>query len=173
MGKTLNPSELKSRSLSVVIYWPQKTGPDTLQSGHGALIIDTKQFDFLSKEFYVSWMGAGGKNALQQLGDAQTFQSDMMTWGGAATKAGNLPTRWVAVKDLDIAAMKLEWDKIHTKPNAHWKLFDKNCATGVARVLKAGGADNYATKAQKQLVWWPTDLITYARSMGDAVVKTS
>jgi hypothetical protein len=57
--------------------------------------------------------------------------------------------------------------------NAHWKLMDKNCATIVARVLKAGGADRFATRAKHQLVWWPTDLITYACSMGTQVVRTS
>jgi hypothetical protein len=46
-------------------------------------------------------------------------------------------------------------------------------ATGVARVLKAGGADDYATKAQDQAVWWPSDLIKCAKSMGTTVVSTS
>jgi hypothetical protein len=119
-------------------------------------------------------MGAGGKNALQQPGAAQTFSADMGTWGGQGGNYNdNLPTRWVALKDLDIAAMKQAWDNLRNKPNAHWKLFDKNCATTVARVLKASGADNYATKAQNQAVWWPSDLIRYAKSMGTSVVSTS
>jgi hypothetical protein len=147
MGTALNPTQLPSRRLSVVIYWPPKKEPG---NGHAAPIIDTQQFELTSKDFYVSWMGAGGKNALQQIGDAQTFHDDMMAWGGQPVKTGggNLPTRWVALKSLNIAAMKQEWDNIPNKPNAHWKLFDKNCATGVARVLKCVGPDNYATKAQ-------------------------
>ena len=55
---------------------------------------------------------------------------------------------------------------MRTKQAAHWKLFDKNCATAVARILKAGGGDEFATPNQKQLVWWPTDLLKYARSIG-------
>jgi hypothetical protein len=172
MGKPLNPTELQGRRLSVVIYWPPLKEPD---HGHGALIIDTQRFEVTSSDYYVSWMGAGiGKNALQQPGAAQTFHTDMLTWGGqGGNYNGNLPTRWVTLKRLDIAAMKQAWDTLRNKPNAHWKLFDKNCATGVARVLKAGGADNYATKAQNQAVWWPSDLIKYAKSMGTAVVSTS
>ena len=69
--------------------------------------------------------------------------------------------------------MKAAWDVMRTKQNAHWKLLDKNCATAVARVLKAGGADGFATAAKKQLIWWPTDLIRYARSMGAAIFDHS
>ena len=48
------------------------------------------------------------------------------------------PNRWVALKNLDIAAMMQEWANIRNKNNAHWKLVDKNCATVVYRVLKEG-----------------------------------
>jgi hypothetical protein len=171
MGRPLNPTELQNRRLSVVIHWPPTREPG---HGHGALIIDTQKFQTGASDYYVSWMGAGtGKNALQQPGAAQTFFSDTMTWGPQGNNNGTLPTRWVALKGLDIVAMKQAWDNLRNKPNAHWKLFDKNCATGVARVLKAGGADDYATKAQNQAVWWPSDLIKYAKSMGTAVVSTS
>ena len=84
-----------------------------------------------------------------------------------------LPTRWVALKGLDVGAMKAEWDKIRTKHNSHWKLLSKNCATVVARVLKAGGGDSHATSSKNQLVWWPTDVIRYAKSMDGLVQFTS
>ncbi len=69
--------------------------------------------------------------------------------------------------------MKETWDDMRHKQGAHWKLFDKNCATAVARILKAGGGDDFATQQSKQLVWWPTDTIKYAKSMGSNVVETS
>jgi hypothetical protein len=39
--------------------------------------------------------------------------------------------------------------------------------------LKAGGGDGLATSSRNQLVWWPTDVIRYAKSMGNYVVNTS
>jgi hypothetical protein len=107
-----------------VIHWRAANGPN---AGHAALIIDTQQFAPRSAEYYVSWVGAGGKTPLQQIGNAQTYVDDLRDFGAR-------PTRWVVLKKLDIAAMKQEWDIIRNKPNDHWKLFDKNCATwGCAR----------------------------------------
>ena len=178
MGLPLHLNNLKAQfpqPLSIVLYWQQPTGNDAFQNGHSALIIDSTQFDILSNEYYVSWLGqAQGRNPLKRRALAATFADDMRSWGthppGAPYK---VPTRWVAVQNLNIPAMKQAWDQMRTKQGAHWKLMDKNCATSVARVLKAGGADNVATKAKNQLVWWPTDLITYARSKGNAIAARS
>jgi hypothetical protein len=172
--------------LTYVLYWRQRKGPDALQNGHAALIIDSHEFlhggttggpDFTGTDWYVSWLGGGaGGTAFKQRGVANTFFNDSQEWGGHPLKPGSqyrVPTKWVAVQNLNRQLMKQEWDQIRNKLNAHWKLFDKNCATVVARILKAGGGDQLATKAKHQLVWWPSDLLTYAKSMGANVYKTS
>lgn len=83
------------------------------------------------------------------------------------------PTRWVCLKGLHVGNMKTAWDEMRHKQGCHWKVFDKNCATAVARILKAGGGDDFATGHKDQLIWWPTDVIKYAKSMGSNVVRTS
>ncbi|MGH9625986.1 MAG: hypothetical protein ACRD6B_04785 [Bryobacteraceae bacterium] len=177
MGRALNYATapwFAARPLTVVIYWHPRHGPDALQNGHAALIIDSTQFSAVTSDWYVSWLGAGGANLFKQRGDAANFSADMQTWGGAQASPGSyLPSRWVAVSNLRMDLMKQEWDNIRTKQNSHWKLMDKNCATTVARVLKAGGSDQFATKSKSQLVWWPTDLIAYARSMNGCIVQDS
>ncbi len=169
MGKqlTLGNLGLLNQNATVVIYWHQRTGNDHLQNGHSALIINTNGFDQdIVKDNtnrYVSWMGIAGLNPFKFRGVARDFRADMQFWSGS--KGQLLPTRWVALSGLDIPKMTLEWSRMIAKEGAHWKVFDKNCATVVHRVLAAGGGDQYATRATKQIVWWPTDLITYARSM--------
>lgn len=170
MGQPLYMNQMQGQVLTIVIYWHPKKGPDLFQNGHSALVIDSVQFDPFQTDYYVSWSGSGGKNPFKAGGQASTFWSDVSDWGGFQTAPGTcVPKRWVAIQNLNIQAMKQEWDNIRTKQNAHWKLVDKNCATTVARVLKAGGGDNFANRARDQLIWWPTDLIRYARSMGQNV----
>ena len=175
MGQPLQiaGTDLANRPLTIVIYWKKRTGVDSLQNGHAALIIDTTQVRPTSADYYVSWMGTGG--GWKSRADASTFIEDAGNWGGSpvGTQGIHVPNRWVALKGLNIRNMKTAWDTMRTKEAAHWKLFDKNCATAVARILKAGGGDNFATSNQKQLVWWPTDLLKYARSMGSNVIRTS
>jgi hypothetical protein len=176
MGNSLHlvNTGLAQGSYTVVIYWHPRNAPDALANGHAALIIDTKLFNG-SEDYYVSWAGAGdGKTIFRHSGSANTFMEDTANWGGNPINATqNLPSRWVALQGLHMANMKDEWDRIRQKQQGHWKLFDKNCATVVARVLKAGAGDRFATAAQEQLVWWPSDLIRYARSMGTAIHMTS
>lgn len=175
--RVMTGSPLITQPLTIVIYWGPRKGPDALSNGHSALIIDSAAFDVFSSDFYVSWLGqAAGKNPFVRQADQATYYQDTTQWGGFPVgNNGNnrVPTRWVALQGLNIDAMKQEWDTIRTKQNAHWKLMDKNCATTVARVLKSGGSDASATSAQSQMVWWPTDLIRYARSMGNSVHSTS
>ncbi len=163
MGKQLSLTQ----DASVVIYWHQKTGIDRLQNGHSALIINTNGFDQdiirNNTNRYVSWMAVVGSNPFKPRGVAHDFQDDMRHWSGSNGRT--VPTRWVALSGLNIKAMILEWSRVRAKQGAHWKLFDKNCATVVHRILAAGGGDTHATRATNQIVWWPTDLITYARSM--------
>jgi hypothetical protein len=174
-----------TRPLTYVIYWKPSSA---LANGHAAMIIDSSAYQgetntdsmlklFNDRDNYVSWMGGGGgANPLVRSGVAEDFDGDTQVWKGRATgnRGRNLPSRWVALKSLDIAAMRAEWDGIRNKPGgAHWKLIDKNCATVVARVLRAGGARSKSWGASHQLVWWPTDVIRYAASMKGYVYRKS
>jgi hypothetical protein len=175
---TFNGSLVTSRHLTYVIYWHPKNVPDAVANGHASVIIDSMEFAQSrgSTDWYVSWAGRGDPGRKGVPGKAIDIQEDMTDWGGtpAALKSTlNNPTRWVALRSLDIAGMKQEWDNIRTKQNAHWRLLDKNCATVAARVLKAGGGDAHATKAKTQLVWWPSDVYRYASSMTGIIYSKS
>lgn len=172
-----------SRPLTYVIYWKPTVA---IANGHAAMIIDSSAFaadDQIAilvrlmndTSNYVSWMGGGGLSPFSQRGVASDFSSDSMDWKGHELNNGrNLPTRWVALKGLNIAAMRAEWDGVRNKQGgANWKVIDKNCATVVARVLKAGGAKSKSWRASHQLVWWPTDVIRYAKSLTGYVHRTS
>jgi hypothetical protein len=175
MGQALPiaSQDFRNRHLTVVVYWKKRTGIDSLQNGHAALIIDTALMEYGKNDFYVSWLSTGA--SMVNRASAGTFMSDCGDWGGSAVGDGGLhiPNRWVALKGMNIGAMKEAWDQMRGKERAHWKLFDKNCATMVARILKAGGGDSFARAHQKQLMWWPTDLLRYAKSMGQNVYQTS
>ena len=203
MGRALktneDPLNRNGLHLSVVIYWHPRGRPDALANGHAALIIDADAWldapklggsilpgSMTDKEWYVSWLGGqidwsplkGSKKGGHK-GLAHDCADDMSTWGGeeAANLPGygvlNRPTRWVAIQGLNTQAMRDAWEAARNKEGAHWRLFDKNCATMVHTILKAGGGDRAATAHKKQLVWWPTDLIRYAKSMTGHVYKTS
>src|SRR5262249_40053752 len=135
-----NASVDTHQALTYVIYWRPGKGPN----GHSAMIIDSSLTDaptgsplsadpdHKSTDNHVSWVGSGGANPFAAQGKANTFYQDMNGgWGGSDHPLGwgVVPTRWVALKGLDIPAMDQEWKAIRAKPNASWKLIDKNCAT--------------------------------------------
>jgi hypothetical protein len=183
MGRPLDVTAegFRDNQYTYAIYWRKRKGYDSLQSGHAALIIDSSRFFWNSVHWYVSWIGTGGVSKLGLVADVQgpsSFLSDAGVFGGEPHQMYEgarryFPRRWVALRDLDIDAMKEEWNLAKGKEHAHWKLLNKNCATMVARILKAGGGDDFARKHSQQVVWWPTDIIQYAKSMGDRVVETS
>jgi hypothetical protein len=172
--------------LTYVIYWR----PGNTPAGHSAMIIDSslidasdpitllQSLDDQSMDNYVSWLGNGGANPFASQGRVNTFRDDMQAgWGGqAAPGVGVIPTRWVALKGLDIHSMHLEWKQIRSKPNASWKLLDKNCATVVARVLKAGclavGAQG-SWHTRNPLIWTPDGVMKFAKSLTNWVYASS
>jgi hypothetical protein len=188
-----NASVDTSRPLTYVIYWRPRGGPN----GHSAMIIDSSKInatdalavhtwlDDQAKTNYVSWSGdAATSNPLVFAGASSTFREDMQAgWGGqTVNKPGSLydrevlPTRWVALRGLDIAAMHAEWDAIRTKPGGHWKLIDKNCASVVARVLKegcrsVGAKGSWATR--NPLFWTPDGVMRFAKSLTNHVHDSS
>ena len=183
MGRTLDvlAEGFKDNQYTYAIYWRQRSGYDSLQNGHAALIIDSSRFSQHSAAWYVSWIGTGASSKFGTVIEMDrfiNFMSDAQSYGGEHGPVINgvqycLPRRWVALRNLDIDAMKQAWDEAKGKHACHWKLLNKNCATMAARILKAGGGDDVARKHSQQVVWWPTDVIKYAKSMGGHVVETS
>ncbi len=186
-----NATVITNRPLTYVIYWRPRGG----LNGHSAMIIDSSKintsgpYEFIqsleNQANYVSWSGGTATaNPFVFAGTASTFRDDMQAgWGGhtlgetAGPFAGErVPTRWVALRGLDIAAMHAEWEAIRGKPGGHWKLIDKNCASVVARVLKAGcrsvGARG-SRATRNPLFWTPDGVMQFARSLTDFIYNTS
>ncbi|MCC8378158.1 MARTX multifunctional-autoprocessing repeats-in-toxin holotoxin RtxA [Xenorhabdus sp. PB30.3] len=71
---------------------------------------------------------------------------------------------------LDVAAMQAEWHKISQNPDARYQLLTGNCSSIVAKVLKAGGADQViGHKWQPHFgVWTPTELFNYAQALQES-----
>lgn len=183
MGTPLDTTSpfFREHNYTFVIYWKPRGGVEALQPGHAALVIDSGRFRRYMPGWYVSWIGTGRSRMLGtiiKMDRPITWDSDSQAYGDSPSyRVGNVqhynPTRWVALDGLDIDAMKTAWDEMRNKEGAHWKVFDKNCATAVARILKAGGGDQFARAHKKQAVWWPTDVIRYAKSMAGHIVGQS
>jgi len=71
------------------------------------------------------------------------------------------------------------WANIRNKPGGHWKLVDKNCSTAVYWMIEeacqgdGAGVPWYKWKAAHQPVWWPSDLVEYAKSLDGFVYDRS
>ena len=153
--------------------------------GHAALVIDSQRFaqarennsasllagmaaggdynyDALNNDNYVSWYSTPKGFFLTGLrAKSQTYCED------ALFNQRREPNKMVAITELDRDAMREAWAQIRDKVGANWKLFDKNCATVVARVLKAGGANQYCRNKGKShpLYWTPLLCYQYAKSI--------
>ncbi|WP_244903160.1 alpha/beta fold hydrolase, partial [Xenorhabdus innexi] len=76
----------------------------------------------------------------------------------------------INLEGLDVAAMQAEWSQISSDPDARYQLMTQNCSSVVARILKAGGADNVLGKAWRPGfgVWTPSELFDFGQSLQQA-----
>lgn len=107
-------------------------------------------------EWYVSWWPHKSTRLATRKGVTSTFAEDKDTEGGPPHVKYN-------VFNLHIGDMKVEWDAVKGKADAHYKLLAKNCATTVARVLMAGGVASLLSKSQMakygtNLYWSPKNV---------------
>jgi hypothetical protein len=58
MGQPFYLNQYTGQDLTVVIYWRKQTGIDTLQNGHAALVINTRDCKAMDSDYYVSWLGS-------------------------------------------------------------------------------------------------------------------
>lgn len=127
-----------------------------MHTGHAALIIDLDTYiahahraygnpeapiehqgmAFEFGDLYVSWMGGGDHRAFKGYrGVTQDIEDDREQYGSWHEKR-------VTMHGLNTLAMIQEWRAIRNGGH-HWRLFDKNCASVVRRVLQRGGAQRY------------------------------
>jgi hypothetical protein len=144
---------------TVYIWYPHMQGNED-NVGHVSMHIGDHA-ERNNNQFYVSWWPGGdgtiGPMNLLHLGFGSTMEHDEADEGAPphVTYTLHLP--------LDEKKMISEWDEIRQKVLAHYHIYEKNCATVVARVLRAGGADDPLNMLQKaayahNLAWTPKDV---------------
>jgi hypothetical protein len=105
--------------------------------GHASMHIGVDS-NYHSNLRYVSWWPDGSASLVRPKVDAapMTFSQDLAEEGS--------PHVTYNIDDslLNVVEMEKFWFRYRTKPRAHYKLYDKNCSTTVARVLKAGKAQD-------------------------------
>ncbi|MDR6289070.1 hypothetical protein E9232_001585 [Inquilinus ginsengisoli] len=78
-----------------------------------------------------------------------------------------LPDHMVPMGGLDILRMQAAWNAIRDKPDAHYRLMRKNCATIAARVIRAGMAtkQHVLSPLLTHKAWWtPHDVLLLAQA---------
>ncbi|HVJ55807.1 MAG TPA: hypothetical protein VM689_25315 [Aliidongia sp.] len=101
-------------------------------------------------------------------GEANSFREDCaLESGKKAEGCYRLPDHMIPLGNLDQLRMQAAWNAIRDKPEMHYRLLRKNCATIAARIIRAG-------MEKKQLVtspllthkaWWtPHDVLLLSRS---------
>lgn len=144
-------------SARVYVWYPH--GDDI---GHASMHIgpDWQSGDTVN---YVSWWPDHTNDTLDLLpgrksgGECRSMAQDAKSEGGK-------PHVSFQLYDLDVGAMAKEWALIKGKNQAHYRLMRKNCATIVARVLRAGGAATWAAKGilpswDAHRVYWTPKLV--------------
>ncbi|MDR0219282.1 MAG: MARTX multifunctional-autoprocessing repeats-in-toxin holotoxin RtxA [Enterobacteriaceae bacterium] len=104
--------------------------------------------------------------AEQELVDIQGFKT---------RKANQGRVFRINLAGLDSAAMQAEWQKISQNPDARYQLATNNCSSIVARVLKAGGADQLIGHTWRPHfgIWTPTELFNYAQALQEVQAETA
>jgi len=82
------------------------------------------------------------------------------------------PDHILRLTGLNEPAMKVEWTRIRSKENAHYRYYAKNCSTIVARVLRAGTnwTDRNPWYAHSEL-WTPLKVKRFAKNLGAKEVE--
>jgi hypothetical protein len=132
--------------------------PDGENVGHASMHIGNRD-DEDDIMFYVSWWPQGEAGIVgAHLASPSTF-----SWDKSPSGEGCDPHVTYEIEGLFEEHMKIEWDAIMNKPNAHYMFLPKNCSTIVARVLKAGGATEMMSTANAliyghNVYWTPKDV---------------
>jgi hypothetical protein len=148
--------------MSTVFIW--LPGKDSV-FGHASLAIGPFVPNTIDPKNYVSWWPSGSGASVLSMLPGVKHRMSVNNWSQDLKDEGRMPDTFVYLDELDIDKMKAEWWSIMTKPHAHYRLARKNCATIVARVLIAGGAEKYSQYANLIHVWRPKDVLMFAYSI--------
>lgn len=76
----------------------------------------------------------------------------------------------INLEGLDVAAMQAEWQRIKNTPHGRYHLLTKNCSSIVAKILKAGGADELIgyNWQPKYNIWTPNQMFAFAQELQEA-----
>lgn len=76
----------------------------------------------------------------------------------------------INLEGLDVAAMQAEWQRIKNSPNGRYHLLTQNCSSIVAKILKAGGADELIgyNWQPKYNIWTPNQMFAFAQELQEA-----
>lgn len=157
-----------------IYYWFKRSALDT---GHAGLLINAELYvnitalginagdlgQVYDNDLYVSWLlGTEHTFFKGYNGVTQDLAIDQMTFGAYKVHRVDLG------EGLDRPAMVRKWREIRDKPGAHWRITNKNCATVVRRVLKAGGCDTYVRRWDlKHGMFSPQKVYHYAKNARD------
>ncbi|MFJ7797218.1 hypothetical protein [Pseudomonas sp. NPDC096950] len=110
-----------------------------------------KEFIELYNVNYISWWPDGGGTPINKLKQGRKFflEEDVKAEGAK-------PHVVYILHGLNLQAMRSAWLKIRSKPDAHYQMLRKSCATVVLRVLKAGGALEKLSLAKR--AWFSNNL---------------
>lgn len=79
-----------------------------------------------------------------------------------------LPDHMIPMGGLDMLKMQAAWNAIRDKPDAHYRLMRKNCATVAARIIRAGMARTQVALSPllTHKTWWtPHDVLLLAQAL--------
>lgn len=118
-----------------------------------------------SIQWYVSWWPNESTKLSTKVAEPATFDEDIDNEDGD-------PHVKYRLFDLHVGNMKAAWDGIRDKAEAHYKLLGKNCSTIVARIMRAGGAEDHlgtltGLSVAHNLYWTPKNVAEFC----DALVK--
>lgn len=151
---------------TVYIWYPNF---DDGHIGHASMHIGPHD-DAHSTTNYVSWWPLRGAGLTHP-----TAMKTLGTLAGDCDSEGSLPHAKYTFKPsakLQVNEMKWAWEMTWRKPGAHYKLWQKNCSTIVARILRAGGADALLNPLEQasyahNLFWTPKDLAQWCNKLRD------
>jgi len=149
---------------TVYIWYPQN-----LNVGHSSMHIGASK-DPKDTNRYVSWWPEiNGKPTTIV---TPNNSSNIKTLNEDKNSEDAAPHVEFELYGLDVGKMVATWTLIKNKQNSHYKLYNKNCADIVARVLKAGGADQSLNHFQKlsytqNTYWTPRNLAEWLNILRD------
>lgn len=104
------------------------------------------------------------------------------TFGADVEAEKSAPDHIISINGLNERAVLDWWQSFglargnveYQGPLLPWSTLDGNCSTIIAKALRVGGGDNFASWSRSwNLVWGPIDVLQYARSIKHGLAERS